>query len=267
MKQNTDELEYGPVFVSDGEHKGRIGYYDNDETIFTAEELKADIDDDVEGTPGVIIYFGSPGITRDFYLMPATAIRAVTTQDLMERRETLSRSCYLGGMRGHGRKYVRDLQELHYVDTTLIDRMIDARYRTHTKGRNVFISHSSLDKTFARWISTDLKAAGHSPWLDEWKIKVGESIPEKIGLGLAEADFVLVVLSDNSTQSKWVEREWQTKYWAEVQSGKIKVLPILLKDCEIPELLKIKKYADFRNNYNDGLDDVLSAIHSLDGSP
>jgi TIR domain len=124
-----------------------------------------------------------------------------------------------------------------------------------------------VDKAFARWISTDLKAAGHNPWLDEWKIKVGESIPEKIGLGLSEADFVLVVLSNSSIQSKWVEREWQTKYWAEVQSGKIKVLPILLTDCEIPELLKIKKYADFRYNYNHGLDDILSAIHYLDDSP
>lgn len=75
-----------------------------------------------------------------------------------------------------------------------------------------------------------------------------------------------MVLSDNSNQSKWVEREWHTKYWAEVQSGQVKVLPILLKDCEIPELLKMKKYADFRNNHNDGLDDVLLAINSLDRS-
>lgn len=263
MKQTKDELEYGPIFVLDGEHKGCIGYYDDDDTIFTAEELEADSDEDVMGIPAVIVYFGSPLTTNEYYSIPATSVRPVTTQDLMERREVLSKSCYLYR---NSKNYVRNLQELHYVDTTLIDRMIDARYKIHTRGRNVFISHSSLDKTFARWISTDLKAAGHNPWLDEWKIKVGESIPEKIGVGLTEADFVLVVLSDNSNQSRWVEREWQSKYWTEVQSGKIRVLPILLKDCEIPELLKIKKYADFRNNYNDGLDDILSAIQSLDES-
>lgn len=163
MNEDSNQLEYGPVFVSSGKHKGRIGYCDNDETIFTDEELDAAIDDTVNGTPGVIIYFGSPGISNNFYLVPATSIRAVTTQDLMQRREVLSRSCFLGCLPGHGRKQYRDLQELHYVDTTLIDRMIEARYRTHTKGRNIFISHSSLDKTFARWISTDLKAANQKP--------------------------------------------------------------------------------------------------------
>jgi hypothetical protein len=47
----------------------------------------------------------------------------------------------------------------------------------------------------------------------------------------------------------------------------VKVLPALLRDCEVPELLKTKKYADFRNNYNNGLEDVLLAIdaHSKHG--
>ncbi|MBF5055095.1 transmembrane sensor domain-containing protein, partial [Alcanivorax sp. 521-1] len=158
------------------------------------------------------------------------------------------------------------LAELHYVDTTLIDRMIEARYRNTSHGAKVFISHSSRDKTFARWIGTDLKAAGHTPWFDEWDIQVGESIPAKISDGLREADFVVVVLSEHAVSSQWVEREWHAKYWNEVSQGRIHVLPALYKDCEIPELLKTKRYADFRNNYNDGLEDLLVAIDRLNPS-
>ena len=41
------------------------------------------------------------------------------------------------------------------------------------------------------------------------------------------------------------------------------VLPLLIEDCAIPELLKTKKYADFRLNYSDGLEDVLLAVDRL----
>ncbi|WP_312721899.1 toll/interleukin-1 receptor domain-containing protein, partial [Escherichia sp. AM3] len=72
----------------------------------------------------------------------------------------------------------------------------------------------------------DLEANGYAPWLDEWDIKVGESIPERISDGLEEADFVIVILSGNAVSSKWVEREWQTKYWNEIQYNRIHVLPL-----------------------------------------
>ena len=60
-----------------------------------------------------------------------------------------------------------------------------------------------------------------------------------------------------------VEREWQTKYWDEVQKQAIQVLPVLLQDCEIPALLKTKRYADFRKDYNNGLQEILIAINRL----
>ena len=99
--------------------------------------------------------------------------------------------------------------------------------------------------------------------MDEWSISVDESIPQRISEGVREADFVLVILSPNAVMSKWVEREWQNKYWDEVNNGDIHVLPILYEDCELSELLKIKRYADFRSSYNDGFEDVLYAINKL----
>jgi TIR domain len=51
-----------------------------------------------------------------------------------------------------------------------------------------------------------------------------------------ECDFVLVLLSNNSVFSHWVEREWQAKYWNEVETERIKVIPVLIEECEIPTL-------------------------------
>jgi hypothetical protein len=59
------------------------------------------------------------------------------------------------------------------------------------------------------------------------------------------------------------ERAWQTKYWVEIERERIHVLPVLLKNCQIPELLKTKKYADFRTDFNGGLNELLQAIERL----
>ncbi|MDJ0510430.1 MAG: toll/interleukin-1 receptor domain-containing protein [Crocosphaera sp.] len=187
----------------------------------------------------------------------------------MKRREDLYRLC--GGFKPIDSPSLildEDEQldywaELHYVDSILVDRMIKARYSNNQNGAKVFISHSSRDKQVAVWISTDLKNAGHTPWLDQWDITVGECIPQKISEGVAKADFVIVLLSEHSVNSQWVKREWQTKYWDEVQKRTIQVLPVLLQDCEIPALLKTKRYADFRHDYNNGLEDILIAISRL----
>ena len=71
--------------------------------------------------------------------------------------------------------------------------------------RIAFISHSSKDKPFIRKLVADLTAEGVSVWLDEQRIRVGDSIPERIGQGLAESDIFLIALSENSVGSDWGE--------------------------------------------------------------
>ena len=80
----------------------------------------------------------------------------------------------------------------------------------------IFISYSSKNKAFARRLSEDLNRMGHEPWLDEWAIKVGECIITKIDRGIADSDFVVIILSSHSVKSGWVEKEWKTKYWYEI---------------------------------------------------
>lgn len=269
------EIPYGPVKIIAGPHIGRIGYYDDDEIEFDDDidlsSMSEEEAETVEGKDVAIIYFGDMLLTlnKGYYLIPFEHIRLVTTDDLMKRREELYRLC--GGFKPLDNpdlildeyEQLDYCQELHYVDSILIDRMIQARYSNNKNGAKIFISHSSKDKTVAIWISTDLKNAGHTPWLDQWDITVGESIPQKISEGVTKADFVIVLLSEHSVNSHWVEREWQTKYWHEVEKGTIQVLPVLLQDCKIPALLKTKRYADFRHNYNNGFQDILIAIDKL----
>lgn len=131
---------------------------------------------------------------------------------------------------------------------------------------NLFISHSSKNKEFARTLANDLKVLGHEVWLDEWEIKVGDDIVAKIEHGLSKTDFIVVALSKHAVESGWVDREWKAKYWDEVNQGRVVVLPALLEDCEIPKLLQTKKYADFRHNYGPAFLELASAIQPLSPS-
>jgi transcriptional regulator with XRE-family HTH domain len=129
---------------------------------------------------------------------------------------------------------------------------------------NVFISHSSKDKEFVRMLANDITEAGHKVWLDEREIKVGECIVTGIEKGLSENEYVIIVLSPNSVLSGLVEREWKSAYWSEIHKKKIIVLPVLYKKCEIPQLLKTKKYADFSEKYDVGLNELIESIHTFE---
>ena len=75
---------------------------------------------------------------------------------------------------------------------------------------SIFISHSSLDKEFARKLYRDLRAAGVSCWLDERKLLPGDSILEEVDRGIKQSDRLLLVCSQNSlnpTTGWWVEQE------------------------------------------------------------
>jgi hypothetical protein len=55
--------DYGPVRVLDGEHRGKVGYYDDDDG------------------PDAIVYFGEPFLS-DYVLIPRDALEKVPANSL-----------------------------------------------------------------------------------------------------------------------------------------------------------------------------------------
>ena len=54
---------------------------------------------------------------------------------------------------------------------------------------SIFLSHSLADGPIARRIAADLRLAGHSVWIDQAEIELGDSLIEKIREGLDDVDF------------------------------------------------------------------------------
>jgi TIR domain-containing protein len=111
---------------------------------------------------------------------------------------------------------------------------------------SVFLAHSSADKPFVRRLAADLLARGVEVWFDEAELLVGDSLIERIQHGIKNTEYFGVVLSRSAVESAWVKREVEAALATEIAADRIKVLPILFEDCEIPQFLTAKLYADFR---------------------
>lgn len=145
----------------------------------------------------------------------------------------------------------------------LVDAAESKKERRHQLSKDqrvAFLSHSSADKAFIRQLAADLTANGIGVWLDEQRIRVGDSIPEKIAQGLAESDFFLIGMSQKSKDSAWVQKELNNALMSEVERRKVHILPLKLDDTPMPPIISDKKYADFSKSYKAGLDDLLNVL-------
>lgn len=125
----------------------------------------------------------------------------------------------------------------------------------------VFISYNHNDAQFVDQLTHDLINAGAEIWFDKFEIKVGDSIPGKISEGLANSDIFLIVLSNKSVLSKWVFLELQTAINKHCEGRLDKILPVLIEQCQVPELIRHLKYADFTEEYSSALNDVLGTLN------
>jgi TatD DNase family protein len=114
----------------------------------------------------------------------------------------------------------------------------------------------------ARRLAGDLAHHGIRVWIDEAEILVGDSLIEKIRQGIDDMDYVAALISRASVCSPWVTKELDIAMNQEIEGKRVKVLPILLEDCELPGFLKGKAYADLRtpDRYDAALVSILRRL-------
>jgi uncharacterized protein YjbI with pentapeptide repeats len=94
-----------------------------------------------------------------------------------------------------------------------------------------FISYSSKDQDFAERLHADLQNKGVRCWFAPEDMKIGDKIRDRIDQSIKRHDKLLLVLSDNSINSEWVEDEVESAYEQEQKRGQIVLFPIRLDDA------------------------------------
>lgn len=138
------------------------------------------------------------------------------------------------------------------------------------KEPTAFISHASDDKDrFVLSFSKRLLQNGVDVWIDHWEMLPGDSLIEKIfDEGIKNADVFIIILSRNSVDKPWVREELNAGLVKKI-SGKCKVIPIVIEDCEIPEALKPIVWERIHDidNYDEEFDRILASIHEIPQKP
>jgi uncharacterized protein YjbI with pentapeptide repeats len=94
-----------------------------------------------------------------------------------------------------------------------------------------FISYSSKDGEFAERLHADLQSKNVRCWFDREDIKIGDRIRPKIDEAIRLHDKLLLVLTENSMKSHWVEKEVETAFEKERKQGRTVLFPIRLDDA------------------------------------
>jgi hypothetical protein len=137
---------------------------------------------------------------------------------------------------------------------------LDIRPERNDKKVGFFISYSSRDKMVAQRISEGIRALGLEVFFDQWSIGPSESIVEKISNALSKHDTIAVLLSPNSINSKWVRKELNSALVAQLNGHDVRVLPLLVEACEIPDVLADIRYIDFSVNFEDGFIELIRYV-------
>jgi len=93
-----------------------------------------------------------------------------------------------------------------------------------------FISYSSKDDAFAAELHTNLQEQHVRCWKDSEDLKIGDRFQEEIERAIRIHDKLLLVLSENSITSSWVEREVQAAFEKEQRQGSTVLFPVRLDD-------------------------------------
>ena len=124
----------------------------------------------------------------------------------------------------------------------------------------IFISYSHKDAQFADKLAHQLVEHDVRVWLDRWELRVGDSLISRIQQAITGASALLVILSQSSITSPWCEKEINSGLLRELEERRVVVLPILIEDCQIPIFLRDKVFADFRSDFDAGIQTILESV-------
>lgn len=91
-----------------------------------------------------------------------------------------------------------------------------------------FISYTSKDEALAQRLYADLQAAGVRCWYAPEKLKIGDSIIAEIDQAIRLHEKLLIILSESSVASAWVEREVRAAQARELREHRPVLFPIRL---------------------------------------
>lgn len=122
-----------------------------------------------------------------------------------------------------------------------------------------FISYTRPDRPWATWIAWHLEAAGWSTVLDVWDFRPGHNWALTMQQAATQAQRTLLVLSPDYLTSLYPQPEWAAAFAIDPTGAHGTLLPVRVRDCTPPGLLRALVYVDLVGLGADAARDALLA--------
>ena len=134
-----------------------------------------------------------------------------------------------------------------------------------------FLCHATPDKErFVEPFAKHLRASGVEVFYDEWDIRPGDRIWERISEGIDSCDTFVLVASHVSLHRPWVKEEIGGGLEAKLKDGK-RFVVIVLEECQdlLPVLLRGRSYLRVPDvsDYSVALTTLVNSMHGYTERP
>lgn len=139
---------------------------------------------------------------------------------------------------------------------------------TIDNGFDVFISHAFEDKDYVSPLAHGLREVGLTVWYDEFELKIGDSINEKINAGLSQCRFGIVVFSPSFFSKHWTQHE-MNGLMARQMSGDRVILPVwhrITKDEIVNQAPSMADFFSLNTSTHDMATIVEKVCEKVNGS-
>jgi hypothetical protein len=133
----------------------------------------------------------------------------------------------------------------------------------HEKKFDVFLSHNSVDKPWVKKLKDALQQRRLRVWLDRDEIRPGDRFVGALEKGLDESRTVALIVSPEAMQSGWVQEEYSHALsLAQAKTNPLQLIPIILKNAELPPFLANRNWVDFRDDsaFDENLERLIWGI-------
>jgi hypothetical protein len=124
--------------------------------------------------------------------------------------------------------------------------------------KDFFISYTSSDEKWAKWIAGTLEQNGYTVTIMAWDFRPGELFPAEMHQAILNCERLLVVLSEAYCKSHFSEEEWAA-FMAKKKSGNI--IPVRIEDFNPEGLWAARIYIDlFGKNEQVAKQELLTGV-------
>ena len=126
--------------------------------------------------------------------------------------------------------------------------------------KEVFLSHSSSNRTVASAFAETLRNHGVPVWYSKTNIMTAQLWQDEIGRALRRCDWFIVLVSSAAIASTWVKRE--LSYALNHSQYDDHIMPVMIESCDYEQLswtLGVFQMADLNGNPEEAYEQILQA--------